>query len=132
MLSCVKPRVLAYLTDVVKQKRVAITEDLAIVRTREMPPDTDNYRQFEEAEPKRKDLSRALMLEELDSYISNHRLEAKLPIAIAESSIVPRSFMDSIPSKLSLPLSDSTSEQGKLLDFQINVNNANFFFFRRT
>ncbi|KAF7987572.1 hypothetical protein HCN44_003435 [Aphidius gifuensis] len=113
MLSCVKPRVLAYLTDVVKQERVAITEDLAIIRTREMPPDTENYTQFEEVEPERKDLLRALMLEKLDSYISSHRLEAKLPEAINGSSIVPRSFMDSVPSKLSLPLSDSTSEQGR-------------------
>lgn len=113
MLSCVKPKVLSYLADVVKQERVPITDDLAVIRSREMPAEIEDYTQFDGVDSERRDLLRALMLEKLDSYISSHHLEAKLPEAIAGSNIVPRSFIDSVPSKLSIPLSDVANGQGE-------------------
>ncbi|KAL6432042.1 hypothetical protein ACFW04_006630 [Cataglyphis niger] len=114
MLSCVKPKVLAYLTDAAKQDRLAITENLAVVKSRDAPADNaEDYSQYDAADPAKRKLLRTLMLEKLDSYLSSHQLEAKLPEAIAESNIVPRSLVDSMPKSLTIPLSDSSNEQGR-------------------
>lgn len=116
MLSCVKPKVLAYITDAVKQDRLAITEDLAVVKSRDASEDNakkENYpAQYDTADPTKRKLLRKLMLEKLDAYLSSHQLEAKLPEAIAGSNIVPRSLVDSMPKSLTVPLSDSPSGQG--------------------
>ncbi|XP_011314386.1 uncharacterized protein Osi18 [Fopius arisanus] len=113
MLSCVKPKVLAYLSDVIKQERVPITEDLSVIRARQMSFDSEDYSQYEGVDPDRKELLRSLMLEKLDSYLASHTLEAKLPEAIAGSNIVPRSLVESVPKTLSIPLSDNSSGQGR-------------------
>lgn len=115
MLSCVKPKVLAYLTDAVKQDRLAITEDLALVKSRDAASDSaEDLSQYDATDPSKRKLLRTLMLDKLDAYLSSHRLEAKLPEAIAESNIVPRSLVDTMPKSLTVPLSDSSNEQGKL------------------
>lgn len=88
MLSCVKPKVLAYLSNAVKEDRLAITDDLAVVKSRDMPEESsDEYYppQYNAVDPARKELLRSLMLEKLDAYLSSHQLEAKLPEAIAGS-----------------------------------------------
>ncbi|KAK0097043.1 hypothetical protein PV326_003469 [Microctonus aethiopoides] len=113
MISCVKPKVLAYLSDVVNQERVPITQDLTVIRSREMPETIEDYKQYDSSDPDKKQLLRSLMLEKLDSYLATHRLEAKLPEAIADSNIVPRSFIENVPNTVSIPLSDSTPEQGR-------------------
>lgn len=113
MLSCVKPKVLAYLIDAVKQDRLAITENLALVKSRGAVADSaeDYYpSQYDTVDPSKK-LLRTLMLEQLDAYLSSHQLEAKLPEAIAESNIVPRSLADSMPKSLTIPLCDSSNRQ---------------------
>ncbi|XP_054002678.1 uncharacterized protein LOC128889256 [Hylaeus anthracinus] len=115
MYSCVKPKVLAYLSNAVKQDRLAITEDLAVVKSRDIPEDnTEEYlSQYGTVDPSRKELLRSMMLEKLDGYLSSHQLEAKLPEAIAGSNIVPRSLVDSMPRTLTIPLSDSSNGQGR-------------------
>ncbi|XP_072750332.1 uncharacterized protein Osi18 [Anoplolepis gracilipes] len=114
MLSCVKPKVLAYLTDAVKQDRLAITEDLTLVKSRDVAADNTDYpSQYNAADPSKRKLLRTLMLEKLDAYLSSHQLEAKLPEEIAESNIVPRSLVDSMPRSLTVSLSDSSNEQGR-------------------
>ncbi|XP_011703632.1 PREDICTED: uncharacterized protein LOC105459375 [Wasmannia auropunctata] len=116
MLSCVKPKVLAYITDAVKQNRLAITEDLAIVKSRDAPEhETEDYSpsQYDDADPSKRKLLRTLMLEKLDAYLSSHQLEAKLPAAIVGSNIVPRSLVDSMPKSLTIPLNDSSNGQGR-------------------
>ncbi|XP_008548254.1 uncharacterized protein LOC103571757 [Microplitis demolitor] len=114
MISCVKPKVLSYLSDVVNSDRVPITRDLAIIRSREFnADDNQDYLEYEGVDPKKKELLRSLMLEKLDSYLSSHRLEAKLPEAIVGSNIVPRSLIESVPRSLSVSLSDSSSGQGR-------------------
>lgn len=116
MLSCVKPKVLAYLSDVVKEERVPITQDLTIVRSRALHEDTiaeDDFAEYKGVDPARKELLRSLMLEKLDSYLSTHRLEAKLPEAIVGSNIVPRSLVESVPKSLTIPLSDSSNGEGQ-------------------
>ncbi|KAM0736200.1 hypothetical protein ACS0PU_010161 [Formica fusca] len=114
MLSCVKPKVLAYLTDAVKQDRLAITENLALVKSRDAAANSaEDYSQYDAADPSKRKLLRTLLLEKLDAYLSSHQLEAKLPEAIAESNIVPRSLVDSMPKSLIVPLSDSSIEQGR-------------------
>ncbi|XP_018341463.1 PREDICTED: uncharacterized protein LOC108748016 [Trachymyrmex septentrionalis] len=114
MLSCVKPKVLAYINNVVRQDKLAITEDLAIVKSRDVPEHKEDYfpSQYDAADPSKRKLLRTMMLEKLDAYLSSHQLEAKLPEAIVGSSIVPRSLVDSMPKSLTIPLSDS-SEQGR-------------------
>lgn len=114
MLSCVKPKVLAYFTDAAKQDRLAITEDLAIVKSRDAPQDDttkDHDPSYDSENPSKTKLLRTLMLEKLDVYLSSHQLEAKLPDAITGSNIVPRSLIDNMKS-LTVPLSDSSNEQG--------------------
>nr|XP_003705508.1 PREDICTED: uncharacterized protein LOC100881060 [Megachile rotundata] len=116
MLSCVKPKVLAYLSNAVKQDRLAITEDLAVVKSRDFPEESNEEyypSQYDSVDPARKELLRSLMLEKLDAYLSSHQLEAKLPEAIAGSNIVPRSLVDSMPRSLTVPLSDSSNGQGR-------------------
>ncbi|XP_014475669.1 PREDICTED: uncharacterized protein LOC106744990 [Dinoponera quadriceps] len=116
MLSCVKPKVLAYLTDAVKQDRLVITEDLAVVKSRDAPEDdTKDYdpSQDDAENPSKKKFLRTLMLEKLDAYLASHQLEAKLPDAIAGSNIVPRSLVDSMPRSITVPLSDSSNGQGR-------------------
>ncbi|EFN71495.1 hypothetical protein EAG_14435 [Camponotus floridanus] len=114
MLSCVKPKVLAYLTDAVKQDRLAITEDLALVKSRDATSDSaEDLSQYDATDPSKRKLLRTLMLEKLDAYLSSHQLEVKLPEAIAESNIVPRSLVDSVPRSLTVPLSDSSNGQGR-------------------
>lgn len=116
MISCVKPKVLAYLSDVVNADSVPITQDLKIVRSREFSSeDNQDYLSYDGVDPKKKELLRSLMLEKLDSYLSSHQLEAKLPEAIVGSNIVPRSLVDSVPRSLSVPLSDSSNGQGTSL-----------------
>ncbi|XP_043664353.1 uncharacterized protein LOC122627338 [Vespula pensylvanica] len=116
MLSCVKPKILSYLSDAVKQERLAITEDLAIVKSREAPeenPEEYYPTKYDIADPARRELLRSLMLEKVDAYLSSHTLEAKLPEAIVGSNIVPRSLVESVPKYLSVPLSDSSNGQGR-------------------
>ncbi|KAL0105076.1 hypothetical protein PUN28_016608 [Cardiocondyla obscurior] len=116
MLSCVKPKVLAYITDAVKQDRLAITEDLAVVKFRDVPEhkaEDHSSSQFDAADLSKRKLVRTLMLEEFDAYLSSHQLEAKLPAMIEGSNIVPRSLVDSMPRSLTVPLSDSPDEQGR-------------------
>lgn len=115
MVSCVKPKVLAYVSEAVKQDKIKITEDLAIVKSREVPEDVpeEDYQQYDNADPARKELLRSLMLEKLDSYLSSHQLEAKLPEAISGSNIVPRAMVDSIPSSVAIPLADTEVAQGE-------------------
>ncbi|XP_012055521.1 PREDICTED: uncharacterized protein LOC105618602 [Atta cephalotes] len=116
MLSCVKPKVLAYVNNAMKQDKLAITEDLAIVKSRDVPEHkAEDYfpSQYDAADPSKRKLLRTMMLEKLDAYLSSHQLEAKLPEAIMGSSIVPRALVDSMPKSLTLPLSDSSSEQGR-------------------
>lgn len=115
MLSCIKPKVLAYVSEAVKQDKIRITEDLAIVKSREVPEDNveEYYHQYDTADPTRRELLRSLMLEKLDAYLSSHQLEAKLPEAIAGSNIVPRALIESVPSSLAVPLADAQVAQGK-------------------
>ncbi|XP_071557029.1 uncharacterized protein Osi18 [Temnothorax nylanderi] len=116
MLSCVKPKVLAYITDAVKQDRLAITEDLAVVKSRDAPEHkVEDYlpSQFDAADPSKRKLLRTLMLEKLDAYLASHQLEAKLPAVIVGSNIVPRSLVDNMPKSLTISLSDSSNEQGR-------------------
>ncbi|KAG6795098.1 hypothetical protein HZU73_09548 [Apis mellifera caucasica] len=117
MLSCAKPKVLAYLSQAAKQDRLAITEDLSLVKSRDMAEENseDYYpAQYDSVDPARKELLRSLMLEKLDAYLSSHQLEAKLPEAIVGSNIVPRSLVDSMPRSLTVPLSDTSSNgQGR-------------------
>lgn len=70
--------------------------------------------QFDAADPSKRKLLRTLMLEKLDAYLSSHQLEAKLPSAIG-SNVVPRSLIDTMPKSLTIPLSDSSNEQGNLI-----------------
>ena len=117
MLSCVKPKVLVYINNAVKQDKLALTEDLAIVKSRDVPEHkAEDYfpSQYDATDPSKRKLLRTMMLEKLDAYLSSHQLEAKLPEAIVGSSIVPRSLVDSMPKSLTIPLNDS-SEQGNLI-----------------
>ncbi|XP_043265994.1 uncharacterized protein LOC122405376 [Colletes gigas] len=116
MYSCVKPKVLAYLSNAVKQDRLAITEDLAVVKSRDLPEDNNEEyypSQYDSVDPARSELLRSMMLEKLDAYLSSHQLEAKLPEAIAGSNIVPRSLVENMPTSLTVPLSDSSNGQGR-------------------
>ncbi|XP_003401376.1 uncharacterized protein LOC126924420 [Bombus affinis] len=116
MLSCVKPKVLAYLSQAVKEDRLAITDDLAIVKSRNMAEESNEEYyppQYDSVDPARKELLRSLMLEKLDAYLSSHQLEAKLPEAIVGSNIVPRALVDTMPRSLTVPLSDSSNGQGR-------------------
>ncbi|XP_043472579.1 uncharacterized protein LOC122505164 [Leptopilina heterotoma] len=115
ILSCAKPKVLAYLSRMMKEDKVAITEDLSIVRSM---PDLENsfeeyYTSQDAIDPTRKDLLRSLMLEKLDAYLASHRIEAKLPEAIVGSNIVPRTLIDSVPREVSVPLCDQDKNQGR-------------------
>lgn len=124
MLSCVKPKVLAYITDAVKQDRLAITEDLAVVKSRDMSEHKaeDYYpSQYDTADPSKRKLLRTLMLEKLDAYLSSHELEAKLPAVIVGSNIVPRSLVDNMPKSLTVPLSDPSNGQGNLTTNSTNA-----------
>ncbi|XP_066581964.1 uncharacterized protein [Prorops nasuta] len=116
MLSCVKPKVLSYLSTAVKQEKLAITDDLAIVKSRQAPEETaEEYypSQYDFVDPARRELLRSLMLEKVDSYLSSHSLEAKLPEAIVGSNIVPRSLVEGVPKSLNIPLSDSSTTEGR-------------------
>lgn len=134
MLSCVKPKVVAYLTDAVKQDRLAITEDLAVVKSHDASENNteEGYpAQYDAADPTKRKLLRTLMLEKLNAYLSSHQLEAKLPEAIAGSNIVPRSLVDSMPKSLTVPLSDSSSGQGNRtlhLDIHLTFSRVSFAF----
>lgn len=114
ILSCAKPKVLAYLGRMIKEDKVAITEDLSIVRSM---PDLENsfdeyYTSQDAIDPTRKDLLRSLMLKKLDAYLARHRIEAKLPEAIVGSNILPRTLIDSVPREVSFPLCDQDKNQG--------------------
>lgn len=130
MLSCVKPKVLAYITDAMKQDKLAITEDLALVKSRDVPEhkaEDHSPLQFDAADPSKRKLLRTLMLEKLDAYLSSHQLEAKLPAVIVGSNIVPRSLIDSMPKSLTIPLSDSSNEQGNLITNNTDIHIILFY-----
>uniref|UniRef100_A0ABD2WW34 Osiris 18 n=1 Tax=Trichogramma kaykai TaxID=54128 RepID=A0ABD2WW34_9HYME len=115
-LSCAKPKVLKYLSDATQQDKVPITEDLFILRSRSLPiDDVDEfeYSSQDSIELSKRKFLRALMLEKLDSYLSSHTLEARLPRAIVDSDIVPRSLVESVPTSIAVPLSDAPVENGK-------------------
>jgi len=123
MLSCVKPKVLAYITDAVKQDRLAITEDLAVIKSHDAPEhETEDYfpSEYDAIDPSKRKFLRTLMLEKIDAYLSNHQLEAKLPAAIVGSNIVPRSLINSMPKNLTIPLNDSSNGQGNLITNSTN------------
>ncbi|KAL7296232.1 hypothetical protein TKK_0010767 [Trichogramma kaykai] len=115
-LSCAKPKVLKYLSDATQQDKVPITEDLFILRSRSLPiDDVDEfeYSSQDSIELSKRKFLRALMLEKLDSYLSSHTLEARLPRAIVDSDIVPRSLVESVPTSIAVPLSDAPVENGR-------------------
>lgn len=126
MISCAKPKVLKYLSDALQEERLSITQDLTIVRTRSLPEDNDfdEYLSVQNnVDSNKREQLRSLMLEKLDNYLASHNLEAKLPEEISGSNIVPRSLIESVPNKVSIPLSDASSNvNGKVL--------KSFFFFR--
>lgn len=130
MLSCVKPRLLTYMSEVGKMDKIPITEDLSIVGTSKDVQSVDTDEHYPSADPAKKEMFRSLMLEKLDNYLLNHHLEIKLPQAIVESNIVPRSLVDSVPKSLSVPLLDATQGEGEsttVIDFHnISIICASF------
>ena len=116
MLSCAKPKILAYISEAVKLEKLPISDDLTIIRSQNIPENSfeEVYISQAAVDPDRKEALRSLMLEKLDAYLSSHYLEAKLPKAIESSNIVPRSFIESVPKSINVPLTDESNGNGEL------------------
>lgn len=100
-----------------KRDRVYLTRDLVLAKSSEVPAHIEDVDEENSADPDRQEFLRSLFLDKLDAYLSTHHIEAKLPEALLNPDLVPRSLADAVPRSLKVPLveAECSSSQGKVL-----------------
>ncbi|CAB3367744.1 Hypothetical predicted protein [Cloeon dipterum] len=117
-LSCVKPKLLAFISTAVKHDSIPVTKDMAIVRRDGEPTPTGSQLQADLDElplnaEERKEALRAVALDRIDDFIATHDLKIRVPKEIVGlASYVPKSLID-IPAEVTVPLSNGPAPQGR-------------------
>ncbi|XP_065350648.1 uncharacterized protein LOC135946366 [Cloeon dipterum] len=117
-LSCVKPKLLAFISTAVKHDSIPVTKDMVIVRRDGEPTPTGSQLQADLDElplnaEERKEALRAVALDRIDDFIATHDLKIRVPKEIVGlASYVPKSLID-IPAEVTVPLSNGPAPQGR-------------------
>lgn len=115
--SCIKPKMLSWISHAVNQDTIKITEDLSIVRTGEDEFDTAETRS--DASPVIK------LLDKVDSFLSSHALRVETPEILKTEearTYIPRTLLKGgIANGLQVPLVEGNVAEGKLqLSFSVS------------
>ncbi|XP_059489243.1 uncharacterized protein LOC132204638 [Neocloeon triangulifer] len=115
-LSCVKPKLLAFISTAVKHDQIPVTKDMAIVRRDGAPTPSDTFLQAEMEQlplnnEERRESLRVMALDRIDDFIATHDLKIRVPKEIVGlASYVPKSLID-IPAEVTVPLSNGPVAQ---------------------
>ncbi|XP_063237298.1 uncharacterized protein LOC134539310 [Bacillus rossius redtenbacheri] len=93
-LSCVRPRVLSFLSAAARQDEVLLTQDLSLQRT------GASRLQGEDKQG---------LLERVDDYLASHQLQVRLPQELVSGELapyVPKFLLRDLPPQLAVPLAD--------------------------
>ncbi|XP_069679315.1 uncharacterized protein [Periplaneta americana] len=109
--TCVKPKVLSFLSAAAKKDRIMLTEDLIIEKTgrfMEQPYEFERPLQWDGSNS----MSADILLEKIDTFLSNHEMKLRVPKEIVSGELVPfvpKFLLQNIPAELRVPLSESKS-----------------------
>ncbi|XP_046670963.1 uncharacterized protein LOC124360972 [Homalodisca vitripennis] len=114
--SCVKPKVLAFLSASVSQDKIRISRDLSVVRRDDVPlqesqqagADTDPA--LASANPAVQKAVRQLMLDRVEDFLATHELRVRVPKELTNPELlayVPSFLLKNLPQEIRVPLADS-------------------------
>jgi hypothetical protein len=120
-LSCVKPKLLAFLSSAVKKDQIAVTKDMVIVRRDGAATPSDTFLEAEMSQlpmsiEERREAVRALMLDRVDAFLASHDLKIRVPKEVVSGSLspfIPKFLLEHVPAELQVPLTDNQEVQGK-------------------
>lgn len=127
-VSCVRPKALRWINEVVGQNKIRITEDLSIIRT----ADDEELPQ----EQRSNDASSSLF-DKIENFLATHSLKIEVPqiLKMEEArSMIPEMFLKGgLSNGLVVPLSDQAPAEGEfkiyIFSFNIFINIFNIFIF---
>ncbi|CAH0388539.1 unnamed protein product [Bemisia tabaci] len=118
--SCVKPKILAFLSASSDKENIRLTRDLSIVKAPSyVEPAPEYYLQTPDQSPddaEKKQALRMLMLDKVDDFLSSHELQIRIPKEIISGSIapfVPSALMKNIPQEMRIPLAEPETGKGR-------------------
>lgn len=113
--SCVKPKALSWISNVVDQDHIKISDNLIIVRT-----DTDEFT----AEQRSVDPNVELF-DKIDSFLSTHAIKMRVPEILQSEearSFIPTSYLKGgLAENLQVPLVEGNTVEGKFLFKQLSL-----------
>lgn len=106
-VSCVRPKALAWVSEVSQQDKIRITNDLSIIRTA-----VD-----EEVPEQRSGDATSVFFDKVESFLTTHSLKVEVPqiLKLKEArSMIPEIFLKGgLTNGLIVPLSDQSPAEGK-------------------
>ncbi|CAG2054127.1 unnamed protein product [Timema podura] len=109
--SCIKPKVLSFLSSAVKKDKILLTEDLVIEKTAKYLSTNDNYEKWSNQAVPVEDV-----LERVDEFLSSHQLKVRVPKEIVSGAMlpfVPNFLVQNIPGEVVVPLADNSPSSGQ-------------------
>ena len=105
--SCVKPKALSWISNVINQDQIKISEDLVIVKTSDDVFTTE----------KRSTDPQVALYDKIDSFLSTHSIRLQLPKVLqseeARSFIPPFYLKGGLAENLEVPLVEGNAVEGK-------------------
>lgn len=115
--SCVKPKVLAFLSTSMAKDKIRLTRDLTIVSSDStQSPSSSIYNEVSKVsglDADKKEELRLMALDKLDQFLHNHELRIRIPKEITTGelpSMVPKILTKNLPEEIKIPLAGSDSE----------------------
>lgn len=116
--SCVKPKVLAFLSASVNQDKIRISRDLSVVRRDNVAADDEQNSidvdpALAAADPAVQKAVRQLMLDRVDRFLSTHELRVRVPKELTNPELlayVPDFLLKNLPQEIRLPLAEEAVE----------------------
>lgn len=106
-VSCVRPKALAWISEVSQQNKIRITDDLSIIRTAE----------DEEVPEQRSGDATSAFFDKVESFLATHSLKVEVPqiLKLKEArSMIPEMFLSGgLSNGLIVPLSDQSPAEGE-------------------
>lgn len=109
-LKCVKPKALAWISDVVSSDEIKLTNDLSIIKTGTDEEPIDFNKQG-------RGNAYIELFDKIDSFISTHGIKMKFPAFLntpEARSMIDGENVEDLKKDIELPLSDGNVAEGKL------------------
>lgn len=102
--SCIKPKALAWMSSVVNDDIISITDDLTIVKTGSVDSDARSAKD-----------GRFAVFSEVEDFLATHTLKIRIPESLTAGGAgeyVPRSLLQGLPESLDVPLTEGGVQEG--------------------